>query len=214
VIPFGILLFVNRYYKGERSEGYLLYLLPLILIASSYMLYTLWQNKLKLFRVPLVLSLITGIVFLTVIAGDAVMLSQSLSYTSPVADFERTIKTLTKKYPGQKLSVYDYQDRFPYQSQPLGTLLGRDHLISPDGMPIGVICYIRCPVEKFPTITTAEGLAIVTLSQVKNLSQQKNIWTRRNPADMYDSLIGWSKSHSLTATFSLQDYVMQKLHLR
>lgn len=44
---FLILLFVNRFYRGERSEGYLLYLAPFILIFTSFFIDLFFEAKKK-----------------------------------------------------------------------------------------------------------------------------------------------------------------------
>lgn len=153
----------------------------------------------------------TGGVLLAILIGNVTVLKTYLSLTSPVKKYEQTVRVLREKYPGKKFVVYDYQYRFPYYSQPLSLLLSNHNMIDSKGVPIGITCYAQCPITN-PVITSIGGLAIVDLSHEKNIDKKK--WTQRNPDYMYDDLIGWSKNHELTSTFSLQKYIREMLHIR
>lgn len=81
-----------------------------------------------------------------------------------------------------------------------------------NGIPIGVSCFGKgCPSEKLKPIGNF-GITLVDLRTLdKNKLDNKKIWGKRNQADVYDDLIGWSKTYSLTSSFSLKNYIMERL---
>ena len=207
LIPFAILLLVNRYYKGERSESYLIYFLPMILLFTSYAIYTLFQKGVvprKLLR----LCQIFGVVTLTIITSMHLFVLSRILLPSPVAIFERTIDELTQKMPGRKFVIYDYKGRISATSQPLSLLLHKRGLTDKEGVPIGVSCYDRC-INNYPRIISTPVLIIDLSSDTKHKTEKgpKRTWINVNQEAMYDDLIGWSKRHELTSTFSFSKYI-------
>jgi len=206
VVPFVLLLILNRYYRGERSEGYLLYFLPFILIFTAYTLYTLFQpGRFSVFKKLLA----TGL-FAAIVLGNSAALAQIHAYRSSIPSFEKIIDALVKKYPNKKFVVYDYKTILAYHNQPLGALLSSRHLTDPHGMPIGFLCYVKCP--RYPMITPYGGIYLANLSEEKNIEKKNPRWINVNPEGVYDDLIGWSKRHELRSTFSVQNYLTSKLH--
>jgi hypothetical protein len=206
LVPFGLLLFLNRFYKGERSEGYLLYFLPFILLVTTYTLYLLFQRG----RYVLVRQVFAGILAVLLIIGNVISIRTIHAYQSPVASMEKVIDTLVEKHPNQKFTVYDYKATFSTQDQALSALLFRRDLIAQDGMPVGFLCYVKCP--KFTMIAPYGSLYLADLRKEKNVATNRALWVNVNPQNMYDDLIGWSKRHELTSTFSIQRYLTEKLH--
>lgn len=206
LVPFGLLLFLNRFYKGERSEGYLLYFLPFILLATSYTLYFLFQKgKFLLLR-----RIFVGVLFTLLMVGNIMSIRMIHAYQGPVASLDKVIDTLVQKYPDQKFAVYDYKASFSAQDQALSALLYKRNLIARDGMPIGFVCYVKCP--QLGTIVPYGGLYLADLRKEKEVKNNHALWVKVNPENMYDDLIGWSKGHELTSTFSIQGYLTDKLH--
>lgn len=205
LFPFTLLLIVNRYYKGERSEGYLLYFLPFILLFVSYALFVLIKSDFITKRFRLVTKGIGAIIVVMFVSANVLFLSTtSFIYPSRVPLIEKFIDKLVEKYPGQKFSVYDYQSEsfFSYYNQPLSLFLSQRGLISNDGIPVG-ICSPKCQ-GKYSKIVTIDGLFLVDLQKEKNYKRR---WTNVNPEAMYDDLIGWSKRHELKSQFSFMEYL-------
>jgi len=208
--PFTFLLIVNRYYKGERSEGYMLYLLPFILLFVSYALYVLFRSDFIAKRFLLMTRVIgISIIILLISANISFLGANAYVYTGRGPLIEKFIDKLIEKYPEKKFSVYDYQKEsfFSYYNQPLSLFLSNRGLISDDGMPIG-ICSSKCH-GKYTKIISIEGLFLADLRKEKNLKRSPS-WENVNPDSMYDDLIGWSKRHELTSTFSFMEYIKSK----
>lgn len=209
-VMFAILLFVNRYYKGERSEGYLIYLLPFILLFTAWSIDTIFaftaKTKYKRF------GQIAGILILVIIlVGNSIQIKKYESVINIKSEVNKTIDLLIKKYPNKKFVVYDYRNRNGAISQPLGLFLSLRNLTDQRGIPIGFSCPGGdCP-QHLPVIVTLSGKQIVDMRGVADRDKNSANWTKTNPENMYDSLIGWSQKHALTATFSLPDYIMSKL---
>lgn len=210
LIPFILLLLLNRYYHGERSEGYLLYLMPLVLLISAYGIYALFQNgRYLLFR------RITGIsIFAVVLVGNLVMVPAILAYRNSVPVYEQMINTLQHKFPHQKFVIYDFHTSFETMTEALSALLLKHDLVSQQGIPIGVTCFSfkQCPVTD-PTLVIGNGLKIVDLRGDIDLKNKKT-WINKNPDYIYDDLIGWLNKHQLHSSFSLKEYIIQKIHGR
>lgn len=206
LIPFLLLIILNRYYKGERSEGYLLYFLPFILLFTSYSLFCLFQKG----RLLLLRQILGGVLLLFILIGNWNAMHSSLIYHTPVDSFERTIDRLVQKYPNQKFTVYDYKASFSAMNQPLALFLSRRHLTDPNGMPIGILCYKKCP--KYPMITPYTNYYVADLRKEKNIKRENPLWVDVNPEGVYDDLIGWSTKHELHSTFSLEKYISERIH--
>lgn len=197
---FLILVIVNRYYKGERSEGYLLYMLPFILIFSAYGIYTLITQELVKSKIQKLIPTIGTLILVAVITGNLMQIQKHLAYQTPVSGYEKGVEELIKKYPDKKFSVYDYQWKQSAQSQPLSFLLERRGKIDKDGMPIGFSCNTLCD-QSFPEIASLAGYPVLDLSSEKNLTTDSN-WVNVNPDSMYDDLMSWSKTRRLKSNFT------------
>ncbi|GIW60393.1 MAG: hypothetical protein KatS3mg087_1459 [Patescibacteria group bacterium] len=197
-VVFGLLLLVNRFYKGERSEGYLLYLQPLVLIFSGYAIYRMWTiQKLKILGKSLALTMVV-----LVVAGNVGIYSAYLQYRSPVAQFEETVWELKQQYPFTKFVVYDYGWQNSYQSQPLSFLLEREGLIAKNGVPIGFGCRKECGEgQELVQVATMTGVPVYDLSAVENLNDPQ-VWMNVNQANLYDDLMRWGKSAELESNFN------------
>lgn len=206
LVPFSFLILLNRFYKGERSEGYLLYFLPFILLATCYALYLLFQKG----RFMLIRRSIVIILFAVLIWGNISSIRIIHLYHTQVSSLETIIDELQVAHPNKKFVVYDYKGSLSSYNQALSALLFRRHLTSKDGMPIGFLCYEKCP--QYDIVVPYGGLYIADLREIKNIEKQNPLWVNVSPESMYDDLIGWSKRHELTSTFSIQQYLTDKLH--
>jgi len=202
---FFILLFVNRFYRGERSEGYLLYLAPFILIFTSLLIGFFFETKKKYLK-------LIGVLILTVIlVGNSITFVKSYS-TSSVSTNEKISKFLTKKFPNQKFHLYDYKDRYYVESMSLSLIMNFENKEDQNGIPLGFSCPFKsCPSKKVKPVLNS-GILLLDLRNLdKNQLENDKIWGRRNQADIYNDLIGWSKTYSLTSSFSLKNYIMERL---
>lgn len=199
----GVLLIVNRYYKGERSEGYLLYLQPFIILFSAYAIYTLLFQKNKNKLIQKLVAFVGASALVFVLLGNTVKYREYVDYRSPVAIFENTVLQLKQKYPFMKFSVYDYQWQNSYRSQPLSFLLEKEGLIAEDGIPIGFACIKNCSSEyEMSKITEMFGVGVYDLRMVNNL-QDRDVWMNVNQGSLYDDLMRWGESSELESNFTV-----------
>lgn len=207
---FYILLFINKFYKGERSEGYLLYLAPFLILFTGWAISkiltlnpkTAWQRLSAVFAC-LVLS--------TILLGNFIAASMYLKATNQVKEINQAINILEKKYPRSKFSIYDYNGRSGYQSQSLSILLKMRNKTDADGTPIGLTCSSEECRQKLPRITKLAGENVVDLRGMKEENLKKAKWIKVNQENMYDDLIGWSKKNELRSNFSITNYIMERL---
>jgi len=206
---FAILLLVNKFYKGERSEGYLIYLSPFIILFTAWSIDKLFQITGK--KVYNRLGKFAGIiVVLIILTGNFLQIKHYEESKNIRHELDTTVSFLIKKYPDTKFIIYDYRNRAGSVSQPLGLYLKLQDKTDPHGMPIGFTCSgADCP-QKLPVIAILAGRPIVDMQSVTNRDKKSGNWVKVNQENMYDDLIGWSKKHELKATFSPQDYILQK----
>ncbi len=208
-IIFAILLMVNKFYKGERSEGYLIYLSPFIILFTAWSIDMLLQATGK--KIYVRLGQLTGvIVLLIILIGNFLQIKHYEESKNIKHELDTTISFLIKKYPDTKFVIYDYRNRAGAVSQPLGLFLKLQDKTDPKGMPIGFSCGgADCP-QKLPVIAALASRPIVDMRSVVDRDKKSGNWVKVNQENMYDDLIGWSKKHELKATFSPQDYILQK----
>jgi len=197
---FAILLVVNRYYRGERSEGYLLYLLPFILIFNAYAIHTLISGRNAQGKFKLIFQAIGALLFFAIIIAHIQQFQKHITYQSPVSNYEKAVDELIIKYPDQKFSIYDYKWQYSYLSQPLSFLLQKRGKIDKNGIAIGFKCTTICD-QTHPLIGSFNGAPIFDLTNEPNLKQKE--WVNVNQSTMYDDLMKWSKTEKLQSNFSL-----------
>ncbi len=212
-IIFASLLLVNRFYKGERSEGYLIYLAPFIIIFTAWSINKMFDIKRKKYYTTM--ARITGAIILIIIIGGNIW--QLIKYeqaTNTKLILDKTVKFLIKKYPDTKFTIYDYHNRSGSMSQPLSLWLKMQDRTDPRGMPIGLVCWSKECAQNLPNITTLGYNTIVDMRKVKDRDIKSSGWINVNQESMYDDLIGWSKKNELKSTFSITNYILERLHLR
>jgi glycosyltransferase involved in cell wall biosynthesis len=204
-ILFFIFIFVNRFYKGERSEGYLLYLAPFILIFTTLLINYLVTYKNKIVKV-------LGVLLLAIIILGNLLTIKNSFLLSPVATYKNVYKEIVEKFPNSKFSIYAYKYKLYDQSMALSLIMGFDGKISDDGIPLGVSCYgIECP--KHTNVVVKSGVLVLDLRTVKkeDMEKSKQLWINVNQKNAYDDLIGWLNKNELKSTFSLKNYIMEKI---
>lgn len=210
---FSILLFINRFYKGERSEGYLLYLAPFMIIFAGWSISkmltlnikTKWQGFSTIFGC---------LILVTILVGNSIAANIYLRATNQIKELNKTINILEKKFPETKFSIYDYKGRSGYQSQALSLLLKMKKNTDANGIPIGLTCSSEECRQKFPRITKLAGENVVDLRGIKEENLRESKWIKVNQENMYDDLIGWSKKNELKSTFSITNYILERVSKR
>ncbi len=205
---FFILILINRYYRGERSEGYLLYFLPFILIFTSFFVYEIYSSKIKFLK----LSSIFILIF--IVLSNLTFVVPTLSYKSPLPEFKKVSKSLSEKYPNQKFSLYDYQYKFYNLTMPLAFVMTFDNNSDSKGKKIALSCDGKgCP-QGFPVIER-KGLLVIDISKAKkeDFAKNRKIWISVNQQSVYDDLIGWLDKNQLKSTFSLKNYIMERMRV-
>jgi len=206
-VIFMALLFVNRFYKGERSEGYLLYFLPFVFLFTALLINELFEFKNKLTKIVAVLIIILILIF------NFIYTINVLNVRNISVEMNKITQSLYDKYPKTKFSVYDYKYKMYTSSMPISLYLSFDGMTDNNGKKIGVSCYGTkgCPPAGLPTINS--GFYIVDLSNVKSsdLENKNQVWINVNQTSVYDDLIGWLSKNQLKSNFSLTDFIKGRL---
>ncbi|OGG27239.1 hypothetical protein A2960_00260 [Candidatus Gottesmanbacteria bacterium RIFCSPLOWO2_01_FULL_39_12b] len=190
MVIFILLLTVNRYYRGERFEGYMLYLTPFIIIFSAWTLNIFIKGK-KIIISSLLISLIT-------IASLFRIKNDLLYYHNNYKEAEKTANLLIDKYKGKKISLYDYHWLNSGLSYPLTVALNQRKLSGKNGIPLGVTCK-DCPIN-YPVVTTILDLPIVELESDQALIKKED-WNPVTGEDIYDGLITRWTYNKLQSSF-------------
>jgi hypothetical protein len=206
IAVFSVLLIINRYYRGERSESYLLYFIPFILILVSWVSVQLLRNKKMIIKVA-------GIFFVAVILfGNLVGVYETMNYRSQYTGFRKLVNEMYSKFPDSTFSIYDYKYLQYSVSMPISLILSFDGRQSSDGKKIGVSCVGGpCPMQNPPAIISHPFL-VVDLSEVpvSEFGLRDRNWINVNQENVYDDLTGWLNQHQLKSTFYLDEYIRSK----
>ncbi|HUD05209.1 MAG TPA: glycosyltransferase family 39 protein [Patescibacteria group bacterium] len=207
-IIFLILLFINKSYRGERTDDYLIYLIPFILIFTAFLI-----EQFFTFRNKLVKSL--GLILLVfLILMNWLTIKNAFIYKNAISSEEMIIKTLNQKYPNQKFSIYDYKHENSGYSLPLSLLLRNAGELDKNGVRIGINCYGKdCPGKRLTILTTPvriESLSFISPAKLAE-DDKKGLWVSVNASSVYDNQVGWLNKDQLKSTFSLKNYIISKL---
>lgn len=197
-VIFCILLLINRFYNGERSEGYLMYMLPFIILFSSYALeYFLVKNK------P------AGLAALTIIAAGSLSVAGKYTFQTDrhAKDFEKAENVIIAKFPDSKFSIFDYNWQYSDVSYGLMAFLKQKNKIDDKGMPIGVICLEgRKCWPGSPPIASLLDTKVIELRENPDFLTGKS-WGNVNQAHIYDDLMQWQKRNKLSSNFNFLDFI-------
>lgn len=211
-IIFFIFLFVNRFYKGERSEGYLLYLIPFIIIFSSWLFVQIFFSE-NIFKASSLkrAKRILGVIFICIIIFSSfITIRNLLSMGSMVNSLKLTSKLLSDKYPGAKFSIYDYKEKSYSSSMALSYIMDWEGKINKKGVPILVGCYDKECLRNLPVVFE-RPILVNDLTEVLDINNSQ--WISSNREQVYDNLIGWLNKNQLESTFSLKKYIIEKIRL-
>lgn len=221
-IIFAILLFIIRYYRGERFDGYMIYTAPFIFLLSGWAIFTFYEllktSKLVRKGSALKRNIITSIcisLFTILLVSDYDNAKQFIFHYNEVEKMGNiVIESMVKKYPNSKFSIYDYASKTNDTAYALVFLLNKKDLIKSSGIPIGVDRFGKKGSYGYKNFGSFAGLAVVDLSSNKKKKISKN-YVRVNPEDIYDDLITrWTKKEKLKSPFSLVKYIQERLGFR
>lgn len=213
------MIVINRYYRGERFEGYMIYFAPFIFLFVALMCNMFFEPKkysdLKVLRKKHLVQFIkyaspvVGLSLIFVICYGNMLHSSNLIKESK--NYEQEIKNtadiLIKKYPNKTFQLYDYDWRSSERSYPLSLFLKEENKTSKNGLAL-VVCNLNCPKD----LVLITPLLNANIYRLKNGKTQKK-WVPVNREDVYDDLITrWTKDQKLTTTFSLPRFIGEKLH--
>ncbi len=203
IIYFGLFL-MNRFYHGQRSEGYLLYFLPFVIILVSWgfnlLLEILAKNKIR--------YLVYFVIVLAVFGNLLILRKIYKVQVSNLETFNTPIMDLQNRYPGEKFSLFDLKAKNGNLTFPLSLVMSDIGVQSPDGIKVAVNCVPEVVCDDSEAVTRIGGLPVVNLSGVSD-SEIKKEYAEMNREAVYDDLIGWSKKHELRSNFSLKKYLLE-----
>lgn len=214
---FAVLLVIIRYYRGERFDGYMIYIAPFIFLLSGWALLTFynWVKQSRFVKAHSarlnIFIILSFLFFAIVILSDFKNASQFIFVTN---DHEATVLSakyaLIQMYPTQNFHLYDYKWSSSDYTYPLGEFLTADKKISRNGIAIGAMRVNSCSTIK--PIYTDGNWELVRLGPAPEKVLIKNGWVPVNPEDVYNDLITrWTKKQKLTSTFHLSDFIVNKL---
>lgn len=217
LVIFLILFVLNRYYRGERFDGYMIYFSPFILLASGWVILTFWNlqtlfNKknpvIKIWGRNLAILLLGIVLIFNYLNSKQFIFNRD----TQIKDTEQVRDFLILKYHRKRFSIYDYKWKTSSYSYAIGAFLQEKGKIDPTHrIPIGIRWQQKPYYSgKGKIILEMPGYSIIDLSQDKEIT--KAGWLRVNPDDIYDDLITrWTKKQKLTSTFDLIRYIAEKL---
>lgn len=203
-LAFFLMTILNRYYRGERSAGYLYYLTPFVLLFTAWIVLKIMTMKLS----KNVLFVTIGLVIVTIIvAGNFyIMLPKIIYKNTQFEEVKKTMGFLEKQHPNKKFLLYDYKSFNPNVSYSLSIFLEDKDKIQDDGVALGICTH--CP-ENLRYITSHFGIEIFDLSG-ENLGETNSEWHKVSQETIYDSTIGWLKAGNLKSSFSLSKHLKEK----
>lgn len=201
-----IFIFINRYYHGERSEGYLLYLVPLVLLLTANIFSFLLDMKNKYIKG-------LGVLIVGIVLGcNLVSVVNTLTWTSQVAALQKAKNELYAKYPNDNFSIYDYKYKKYDTSMGFSLLIAFDGRQSENGLKVGLNCFGKdCSLDKNYIKNSVLHLNDLTNVDSEDLNPKNRIWINVNQVNAYDDLIGWLSQHNLKSNFDLKKYILEKI---
>lgn len=192
IIVFLVILTMLRYYKGIIFGGYLVFIHPLVLFITSWVLYEIYK-----IRKVIALGLLLAIVFVTFLA-DYNLIVNATNKTAIVASTWQ--KQLIKKFPNQKFAVYNYKYFDPYLGYSLVMYLNAQGKIDDKGRKIGVANFeggignhpkMRSDLPVLTKTENSGSYEIYDLDSSSSATLIKDEWLFINPSEIYKSTVEW-----------------------
>ncbi|KKR34454.1 MAG: Oligosaccharyl transferase STT3 subunit [Candidatus Gottesmanbacteria bacterium GW2011_GWC2_39_8] len=195
---FSVMMFLNRFYRGERSEGYLIYFSPFIIIFTSYVINFLLSNTIKRKSIRVWVKL-SGIILITIlIIGNGIKIaSLIIPFDNHLIEIKKTVEILSKNKPKQGYALFDFDWFYGTKSYPLALIMEEKKLLDPQGIPIGVTCnpYPAPIIMKYQ-----DKCKIIDLSGIKGRKDEKR-WLPVSQKYLYDDLITRWTNNKLPTNF-------------
>ncbi len=167
-----------RYQRGEKYDGYLIFLHPLILFVIGW---SLWQlskiSKALFFAVSMVL-VITSIIFIM----------PTLDWRNDSGKLFQATQTLKAKFPGEKFALLGNSPAISNCAYSLSYVLESQKIGSDNGRPIG-ICKDSCNLPKIITINYQNDSCVLVDLETTN----KDDWQPFSLYKVYDDVQNWWK---------------------
>lgn len=208
------LLLMNRYYRGERFDGYVIFLAPFIFIFSAWSILKITEIpiriKIKSFNIGL--SKLLGYGILCIVLIGSFMNARQFIFVRNyhVEGIKKAENLLIHKYPNTSFAIYDYLYRTTDQSVALAVFLDRDNLSNPKGKPIGIIDDSLICWDPKVIIGKINSSNLVDLS-VNSFAINERDWKRKNQEDVFEDSIGWADHEKLHSSFSFINFAKSKL---
>lgn len=204
-VIFLIQIIALRYYRGEKFEGYLIYLHPLVLLFSAWAINQLFKTK-KLLG-TLFLILVIGVSLLT----SFTQISQAKSH-APAN--KKVVFFLQKKYPEKKFLLYNHSNNDKGYLYALLLLLDGEKLIHENGIALGVQPKGYSPPERLllPFNKLDQPYALIELKQEEIF--EGDVWEKVTPASVYEEIIFWWQRENFQSPFSLTEFILGTLKIR
>lgn len=197
VFTFFIMLVLNRYYRGERFEGYLMYFAPFVIIITGWCLSQFYRKSMRIVGLAVLFIIVSGNLFFST--------KHVLSKKNREKEIKRIEEILFEKYPDKKFSLYDYEWRTSDKSYPLSAFLEEKNRISKDGIPVGIIWeskMYQIDQRGVNIITKSQLDFIVDLTYEKTFKEKKKRWANVSQESIYNDLMRWTKTEKLISSFS------------
>lgn len=198
-----LLLLLNRYYKGERSDGYMIYFIPFIITLVSWTIYDLFFKKNNKIYIALGIFIVTLIISMNFYSAKQFILYKTNENTL----IAQTANTLTKKFPGHTFMIYDNKSETTNVSYAVANYLASKNLTNEKGIKIG---FTRSHPHKTVRIGEINHVYLIDLSKNNDINKNK-LWRPATQSALYDELITFWTKHKINATFSLPKYLQERI---
>ncbi len=198
-----------RFYRGEKFEGYLIYLHPLIFITMSSLLFYLKRYRL--------------IVFLLA-TGSFICSSQLInSYLrnlnrNQIKELNGIAANLGKKTgKDKKYAIYDFGDKYSQTdtwdiSEAFVLYLDMQNKLDyVNGVKIG-FCRMYCPTDKAGYLLNVEdGKKIYLLDKIRKIKDKKYYFVDRSPHAVFNEVFLWWRERPLKSSFNLGKFILERI---
>lgn len=190
IISFFMIFVMLRYYRGERFDGYLVFLHPFVLILTAWVCYQILK-----FARPLGLIIIIALVIGS-LRINYYEIKNSTNNTAVIANLLK--KEIVKKFPNQKFAIYAYKHEDTNMSYPLVLFVDAGQKINDNGRKIGLL-RVSTKVEskfnnqKLQSKSEKVGYQLFDLSNMSKAELSKEEWMLINPSAVYNEIENWYK---------------------
>ena len=188
-----------RYYRGERSIGYLQYLQPIVIIFFSLFVFRLTQFARK--------KLLSGIIFVLLIALMLPQTFHSLRAPDEISLLKKDAQIIINNFPNDRFTLYGCESYSSSWILGLTWELSRRGKIADDGRKIAILdqhCNFpvwseEAPVSVkmlqdpnfVPPFPPLIGINAEDFSSSTNELLEENNWNKYTPKHNFDSVTRW-----------------------